>query len=195
VVIPYLIFLALVGAQRLAELAMSERNARWALERGGVELGRGHFTFMKILHGSFLFACAAEVLLLGRPFVPALGVPMGVLALAAQGLRLWTQRSLGPRWNARVIVLPGEPLVEDGPYRWVRHPNYLAVAVEGVAIPLVHCAWITALVFSAVNAALLAVRIRCEERALALHGGDAGSLEARPRFLPRPGRLARAAGA
>lgn len=191
----YLVFLALVGAQRLGELAISERNARWALAHGGVEAGQGHFRFMKLLHGAFLVACAAEVLLLKRPFVPALGVPMFGLALAAQGLRVWTLRTLGPRWNARVIVVPGAPVVESGPYRYVRHPNYLAVAVEGVAIPLIHGAWITAVVFSVLDAGLLAVRIRCEERALALHGRDAAHLDGRPRFVPRLGRLGPVEGA
>jgi methyltransferase len=192
VVTAYLVFLALVGAQRLSELVISERNARRALARGGVELGRAHFRFMKLLHGAFLFACAAEVVYARRPFVPALGVPMLVLALAAQGVRLWTLRTLGPRWNARVIVMPGAPVVDSGPYRYVRHPNYLAVAVEGVAIPLVHSAWITALVFSVLNAGLLAVRIHCEERALGLHCRGAQQLAGLPRFLPRLGRAGRA---
>lgn len=187
----YLVFLALVGVQRLGELVISERNARWALARGGVEVGRGHFRLMKLLHGGFLVACAAEVVLLHRPFVPALALPMLVLALAAQGVRLWTLRTLGPRWNARVIVLPGEPVVDAGPYRYVRHPNYLAVAVEGVAIPLVGGAWLTAAVFSALNAGLLAVRIRCEERALQRSCPGAARLDALPRFLPRPRAIPR----
>ena len=183
----YLLFLALVGAQRMGELVVSQRNTRWALARGGVELGQGHFRLMKLLHGAFLFACAAEVVLLQRPIVPLLAVPMLALALAAQGVRLWTMRALGPYWNARVIVLPGAPVVAAGPYRYVRHPNYLAVIVEGLAIPLMHGAWLTAAVFSVLNAALLAVRIHCEERALELHCPNAEHLDALPRFLPRLG--------
>lgn len=184
----YLVFLGLVALQRLAELALSERNARRALAQGGVESGQRHFRAMKLLHGAFLIACAAEVVLLERRFRPAVGVPMLGLALAAQGVRAWTMHALGPRWSARVIVVPGSPVVTTGPYRFLRHPNYLAVAVEGFAIPLVHGAWLTAAAFSLVNAALLAVRIRCEERALSAHGADAGRLEARPRFLPHWGR-------
>jgi len=188
----YLVFLGLIGAQRLVELALSERNARQALARGGVEFGRRHFRVMKLLHGAFLVACAAEVWLLRRPFVPALGVPMLALALAAQAVRGWTMHALGPRWNARVIVVPGSPVVTSGPYRFLRHPNYLAVVVEGVAIPLVHGAWITAAVFSLLDAALLVVRIRCEERAIGALCPDARRLEALPRFLPGRPRLERA---
>ena len=125
---------------------------------------------MKLLHTGFLLACAAEVLLLQRPFVPALGVPMLVLVLAAQALRYWAIASLGPRWNVRVITIPGIPLSTGGPYRFLRHPNYLAVVLEGIAIPLIHTAYLTALGFSLLNAWMLRTRIRCEERALGLTG-------------------------
>jgi methyltransferase len=184
VVIPYLALLALLGLERLVELRISRRHARWALARGGVEVGQRHFRVMKLLHGAFLAACAAEVVLLARPFVPALGWPMLGLALAAQALRYWAIASLGRRWNVRVIVVPGAPAVTRGPYRWLRHPNYLAVALEGVAVPLVHSAWWTALGFSLANAALLAVRIRCEERALAQHCDYDARLGGVHRFLP-----------
>lgn len=180
----YLAFLALLGLERLVELRISRRHAAWALARGGVEVGRRHFRVMTLLHGGFLAACAAEVVLLGRPFVPALGGPMLGLALAAQALRYWAIASLGPHWNVRVIVVPGAQAVTRGPYRWLRHPNYLAVALEGVAVPLIHSAWWTALGFSLANAALLAVRIRCEERALAQHCDYDARLGGVHRFLP-----------
>lgn len=166
-VIPYLALLLLVGAERLFELRLSRRNAARTMARGGVEHGRGHFVWMAALHAAFLPACALEVVLLDRPFLPVLGLPMLGLALAAQALRYWAVGALGTRWNVRVIVLPGEPLVRSGPYRWIRHPNYLAVAIEGFALPLVHTAWVTAVAFTALNAALLRVRIRCENAALA----------------------------
>lgn len=163
----YLVLLGLTALERLAELAVSTRNARWALGRGGVEHGRGHFGPMVVLHTALLLGCAAEVLVADRPFVPWLGWPMLALALGSQGLRWWCVRTLGRRWNTRVIVVPGLPLVTGGPYRWLRHPNYLAVVVEGVALPLVHSAWVTALVFTAANAwLLLGARIPTEERAL-----------------------------
>jgi len=181
----YLILLALVGIQRIGELVVSERNARRVLARGGVEVGQRHFRVMKPLHAVFLIACAAEVVWLHRPFVAWIGVPMLGLAAVAQALRFWSLHALGERWNARVIVTPGQAVVERGPYLFVRHPNYLAVVIEGVAIPMIHGAWITAVVFTVLNAGLLAVRIGCEERALADHCPGASGLGRLPRFLPR----------
>ncbi|MDQ1640747.1 MAG: methyltransferase, partial [Actinomycetota bacterium] len=98
---------------------------------------------------------------------PALGWPMLVLVLAGQALRWWCIRTLGPQWNTRVVLVPGLPLVSTGPYRFLRHPNYVAVVVEGVALPLVHSAWVTAVAFTVLNSVLLTVRIRCEDQALA----------------------------
>ena len=145
---------------------MSKRNIAWAKARGGVEYGFGHYPAMVVLHLGLLFGCLAEVLLLDRPFLPALGFPMLAVAVGAQALRWWSIRSLGPRWNTRVVVVPGLPLVERGPYRWFPHPNYVAVVAEGVALPLVHTAWVTAAVFTVLNVPLLAVRLRVEEAAL-----------------------------
>jgi methyltransferase len=124
---------------------------------------------MVALHTGLLIACPAEVWLADRPFVPALAWPMLAVLAGAQALRWWCIHTLGPRWNTRVIVVPGLPLVTGGPYRWrwLRHPNYVAVVAEGLALPLVHTAWITATVFTVLNAVLLTVRIRCENRALA----------------------------
>lgn len=156
-----------VAAERGAELVVARRNARWSLARGGTETGRGHYPAMVALHTALLAACLVEVELTDRPFLPPLGWTMVVVVLAAQALRWWCVRTLGPRWNTRVIVVPGLPLVDGGPYRWLRHPNYVAVAAEGVALPLVHGAWVTALVFTLLNAALMVVRIRCENGALA----------------------------
>ncbi|MFD7092430.1 isoprenylcysteine carboxyl methyltransferase family protein [Streptomyces sp. NPDC056652] len=155
-----------VGVERVAELVVARRNARWSLARGAVERGRGHYPPMVALHTLLLLGCLAEVWLADRPFDPALGWPMAAVVLAAQALRWWCIRTLGPRWNTRVLVVPGLPLVTGGPYRLLRHPNYVAVAAEGIALPLVHGAWITALLFTACNAVLLTIRIRCENRAL-----------------------------
>ncbi|MEV4558553.1 isoprenylcysteine carboxyl methyltransferase family protein [Kitasatospora sp. NPDC049285] len=166
--LPYILLVLLVGVERLAELAVARRNAAWSLARGGVEYGRGHYPPMVVLHTALLAGCLLETWWAGRPFLPVLGWPMLVLTVLAQGLRWWCIRTLGPRWNTRVIVVPGLPLVSGGPYRWLRHPNYLAVVVEGFALPLVHTAWVTALAFTLLNAALLVTRLRCEERALTL---------------------------
>lgn len=178
----YLLFLGLIAAERLVELAISRRNARAAFARGGVEVGRRHFRVMSAVHSLFLVSCAAEVLLLDRPFPGAPGVAAFAGALGAQGLRYWAIATLGPRWNVRIIFVPGEPPITSGPYRLVRHPNYVAVIAELALVPLIHGAWLTALLFSAGNAALLYVRIRSEEQALGSPYADA--FAHRPRFVP-----------
>ena len=163
----YALLVVAVGIERLAELIVATRNARWAFAHGGVESGRGHYPVMAAMHTALLVACIAEVAVADRPFLPWLGWPMLALVVASQALRWWCVATLGHQWNTRVIVVPGLPLVSAGPYRWLRHPNYVAVVVEVAALPLVHTAWVTALVFTLGNAAVLAVRIPVEERALA----------------------------
>jgi methyltransferase len=163
----YYTLLGVIAVERLAELVVSQRHAAALLRRGGVEYGAGHFPVMVALHVALLIGCVLEPLALHRPFIPALAWPMLAVVVAANTLRWWCIATLGPRWTARVIVLPGVPLVTAGPYRWFAHPNYVAVVVEGAALPLADSAWITACSFTAANAALLTVRLRCETRALA----------------------------
>ena len=156
-----------VGLERVAELVVSKRNAAWAFERGGVERGFGHYPVMVVLHTGLLVGALVEVWV-RRPDPPsALAWSMLALVVLSQALRWWCITTLGRRWNTRVIVVPGLPLVSGGPYRFIPHPNYVAVVVEGAALPLVGSAWITAVVFTVCNAALLTVRIRVEDQALA----------------------------
>src|SRR6185503_20091073 len=114
-----------------------------------------HYPWMVATHGSFLVACPLEVIGFDRPFVPLLGGPMLALLVGAMALRYWAIATLGRRWTTRVVVVPGLPVVTGGPYRFMRHPNYLAVVLEVAALPLVHTAWVTALVWSAANALVL----------------------------------------
>lgn len=158
--------IAAVAMERLAELVVSKRNAAWSLAQGGVETGQRHYVVMVVLHSGLLVGALAEVWIRRPGFSPALGFSMLALVLASQALRWWCIATLGRRWNTRVIVVPGLPLVEGGPYRWLPHPNYVAVVIEGFALPLVHSAWITALVFTLCNAVLLTARIRVENTAL-----------------------------
>jgi methyltransferase len=162
----YAALVAAVALERLAELVVSRRNAAWSLQRGGVEVGARHYPAMVVLHTGLLAGCLLEVLVAGRPFVPALGWPMLALGLGSQALRWWCIITLGHQWNTRVIVVPGLDLVVRGPYRWVRHPNYVAVVVEGLALPLVHSAWVTAGCFTVLNAVLLRARVSTEDAAL-----------------------------
>jgi methyltransferase len=163
----YFLLVAAVAVERLVELVVSRRNLAWSLARGGSVHGTGHWPFMVVLHTGLLVGAVVEVAVADRPFLPWLGWPMLGLVLASQALRWWCIRTLGPRWNTQVVVVPGLPLVRSGPYRVLPHPNYVAVVVEGFALPLVHTAWVTAVVFTALNLPLLAVRIRAEEAAMA----------------------------
>jgi methyltransferase len=173
---PYVALILAVGVERLAELIVAKRHAAWAFANGGVESGRGHYPAMVVLHAGLLIACIVEVLVADRPFIPWLGVTALVLVLAAQALRWWCIATLGSMWNTRIIVVPGRALVRRGPYKFMSHPNYVAVAIEGAALPLVHSAWITAVAFTVLNAILLlGFRIPAEERALSAAGAPARS--------------------
>jgi len=178
----YLGFLGLLGLERLGELLLSLRNARRARAAGAVEAGRGHYPVMVAFHSLFLLCCGAEVMLVPRSFPGVLGWAALAVAVLAQALRYWAVASLGVRWNTRVLVWPGVPPVTSGPYRFLRHPNYLAVVLEMVAVPLVYGAWVTAVVFSLGNILLLRVRIRSEEKALGPSWAEA--FVGRPRLLP-----------
>ncbi|MEO3430190.1 isoprenylcysteine carboxylmethyltransferase family protein [Pelagibius sp. CAU 1746] len=153
--------LILVAAQRLAELVYASRNTRRLKAEGAIESGAGHYPLLVAVHVLWFAALAA--------FIPADRLPDWALLgafLGLQGLRLWVLASLGRYWTTRVITLPGAPLVRRGPYRFLRHPNYLVVAGEIAVLPLAFGAWEIAVIFSLANAAVLAWRIRCEERAL-----------------------------
>jgi methyltransferase len=180
----FALLVLVVALERLVELRIASRNRLAALAAGGVEFGNPHYRVMKVLHTAFLLAALAEVWLLHRPFIPWLGWPMLVLVAAAMILRYWVIGTLGERWNTRIIVVDSwEPAVE-GPYRYIRHPNYVAVVVELFALPMVHTAWVTAVVFSVCNIALLVTRIRTEDAALARWHGYPEALGGHRRFVP-----------
>jgi methyltransferase len=155
----------LVGVQRLLELAYSRRNERRLRAHGAVELGSGHYPVIVAIHTLWLVSTLVEGLVRGPE--PPVWWPLPLAAfLLVQPLRYWAILSLGENWNTRVLVVPGGKLVRSGPYRYFPHPNYVVVAVEVLTFPLIFGAWITAVVFSLLNAALLYVRIRTENRAL-----------------------------
>jgi methyltransferase len=170
--VAYVGFVAAVGVERVVELVVSMRNLQWSRARGGREYGQRHYPVMVVLHTGLLLACVLESGLAHRPILAILAWPMVAVVLLTQALRWWCITTLGPRWNTRVVVVPGLPLVARGPYRWLSHPNYVAVVAEGIALPLVGSAWITAITFTLLNAALLRVRIRTENAALASAAGQ-----------------------
>ena len=158
--------LALVATQRIVELIWARRHVQQLLARGGYEVGARHYPLFFALHIAWFVAIYAEANFTGAR-LSALWTLWAGLAIAAQGLRYWAIVSLGEHWTTRVIVVPGMTLVTRGPFRWMRHPNYLAVTIEIACVPLIVDAWRTALVASVLNALLLAWRIRVETRALA----------------------------
>ena len=165
----FTVLILATGAERLWEMVVSTRNARKAFAEGGVEYGKRHFPWMVALHTGLLVGALAEVWVLDREFPGAIGWVMLVVAVACQVMRYVIIATLGDQWNTRVIVVPGRARVTRGIYRlpWLRHPNYWIVAIEGVALPLVHGAWITAVAFTVLNAILLlGFRIPTENRAL-----------------------------
>jgi methyltransferase len=154
--------IALVAVARLAELVYATRNTRALLAQGGVEIGRNHYVMIVLLHALWLASLWIFV-----PADAAISWPWLAVFVILQGLRVWVIASLGRFWTTRIVTLPGAPLVRRGPYRFVRHPNYLVVAGEILVLPLVFGAWRIALVFTLLNLAILAWRIRVEEQALA----------------------------
>jgi methyltransferase len=155
-----ILVLAFVTLQRLGELILARRNTQRLLDRGAIEFGRAHYPYIVVLHAAWL----------GGLWYLSWSEPANLVWLALyavlQGLRAWTLASLGAHWTTRIIVLPGEPLVRRGPYRWLSHPNYLVVAGEIAVLPLVFGEIEYAVVFSILNAAILFVRLRAETAAL-----------------------------
>jgi methyltransferase len=157
---------AIIAVQRVSELRLAKRNLQWALDQGGRLIEEPHYFLFFILHVGWLFAWPLEAWLRG----PQLGLawPAWLAGFAlAEALRYWAIASLGPRWNTKIVVIEGAPLIRRGPYRFIAHPNYLAVALELVCVPMVFGAWITAITCTILNAALLlGLRIPAETAAI-----------------------------
>jgi methyltransferase len=184
-VVLFLVLLALVGVARLAELRISRGHQRALAHLEVARRFDPHYPWMVALHASVLAGSALEVILLRRPFIAALAVPAAVFFVLGAGLRWWAIRSLGEHWNVRVMDSAGLGVVATGPFRWVRHPNYVGVFIEMAALPLIHSAWITAIVGSAGNAWVLRNRLRVEEPVLEAHPEYRAAMAGKPRFVPR----------
>lgn len=179
----YLILLSALVVERMFELYLARRNARRALENGAIEVGQAHYKVMIAFHALFIVSCALEGFFFPYRFPRAVAwFPLSA-EIVAQALRYWAVATLGERWNTRIIVIPETKPVTGGPYRFMRHPNYLAVVIEIAAVPMIGGAVFTAIAFSLGNAILLAVRIPAEERAMGWP--YARELGMRPRFIPR----------
>ena len=183
--IAYLGLLALVGIGRLAELAISRRNQSQLVKQGVRKVAEPHFRWMVLLHGGVLAAAGLEVLILHRPLIPALAISMGVLFILSNLLRWWVIRTLAGHWNVEVMASSQVGVVTSGPYRWVRHPNYVGVVAELFALPMIHTAWITALVGTAAYLGILRSRLAVEDGVLMASPAYRVMMGTKPRFFPR----------
>ena len=183
----YWALLLAIGAVRLAELRVSRRRQRGLAAQGVARAPEPHFRAMVILHTGLLLGAGGEATWSGRAPVPAISAAALLLVAAAIALRLWVIATLGPHWNVQIMDSAPLGVVTDGPFRWIRHPNYVAVFVELFALPLVHAAWTTAIVGTAVHVWVLSHRIRAEEAVLLAHAAYRETMAHKPRFVPRIG--------
>lgn len=180
------LFTGLLALQRLFELMAARRHAAVVVAAGFHEVAGGQMPFFVALHAGFLAALVGEILTYGSVW-ESRSLLWAASFAAAQGLRVWCIRSLGRFWNTRIYIRAGMHLVRKGPYRRIRHPNYVAVAIEFLSVPLIVGAWRTALTFSVLNLAMMAWRIPAEERAIRQWAAPAdwAAYQALPRFIPR----------
>jgi methyltransferase len=183
-VILFLGLIFIVAALRILELRISKRHQKEMTEQGATKARDPIFPVMAMFHSVLLIAAAAEVVILHRPLLPALAIPMTALFLAANAVRWWVIRTLGQHWNVQVMDSTKLGVITSGPFRYVRHPNYAAVFVEMIALPLIHTAWITALGGAIAHVIVLSVRLSAEERVLFANPDYAAAMSGKPRFLP-----------
>jgi len=161
----FLIVISIVILQRLIELVIAKRNEKWMRSQGAFEAGAGHYPFMVAMHMAFFISLLTEVMVYDQ-LLSRLWIPLLTVFLVAQVMRIWCLASLGKFWNTKIIILPGADVVRKGPYRFIRHPNYLIVTTELLVLPLLFGAYFTAIIFSLLNLWMLSVRIPAEEQAL-----------------------------
>ena len=183
-VLAYLAVVAAVALLRFAELAISVRHRRALAAAGAAPIHEPHFKWMALLHTAILAGAAIEVIALHRPFIPAMALPALLLLVAATWTRWWVIQTLGSHWNVGVMDSTRQGVVDSGPYRWVRHPNYTAVFVELLALPLIHTAWITAVAGSIAHVFVLRQRVATEDRVLLANADYAARMGAKPLFFP-----------
>jgi len=183
-VVFYLALLATVGIVRLFEVRLSSHNQKRMTDLGVQKIGEPHFRWMVLLHAGVLLSAALEVLLLHRPWIPPLAAGAGAAFMAANLLRWWVIRTLSGHWNVQVMASSDLGVVTGGPYKWVRHPNYLAVVLELLALPLIHTAWITAIWATLANTWILKRRISVEESVLMANPVYRVTMGSKRRFIP-----------
>jgi methyltransferase len=180
----FLALLLAVAALRILELRISKRHQQRMTSRGAAKVKDPYFRWMAMFHTLVLIGAAVEVVFLHRPLMPALAIPMFALFVAANLVRWWVIRTLGEHWNVQVVNSTKLGFVTSGPFRYVRHPNYAAVFVEMIALPLIHTAWITALVGAIAHIVVLTLRLSVEDPMLLSNPDYAAAMGSKPRFLP-----------
>jgi methyltransferase len=183
-VIAFLALLLAVGLLRIFELGVSRRHQQQMIAGGATKVKEPHFRWMVLVHTAVLIGAALEVVVLRRPFIPILAVVMLFLFLAANGVRLWVVRTMGKLWNVQVMNSTSLGVVTSGPFRFVRHPNYTAVFIEMFSLPLIHTAWITALLGCVGYALALSRRLVLEESVLFANPTYRTAMAGKRRFLP-----------
>jgi len=183
-VIAYLGLLVVVALLRIYELQISRRHQREMERHGASKVSDPNFRWMVLLHSAVLAGAAAEVVFLHRPFYPRFAGICLTLFIGANVVRWWVIRTLGEHWNVQVMNSTGLGIITTGPFRYVRHPNYAAVFVEMLVLPLIHCAWITAIAGSAAHVMVLSQRLATEERVLFSDAHYREAMARKPRFLP-----------
>jgi methyltransferase len=183
--IAYLGLLTVAGAGRLAEMRLSRRNQRRMIAQGASQVSEPHFPWMVALHAGVMIGAGVEVIVLHRPLIPALAIPMAILFLLSNVLRWWVIRSLRGHWNVQVVDSARLGVVTSGPYRWIRHPNYVAVFVELLSLPLIYTAWITALAGAVCDILILQKRLAVEDAVLLANPAYRAAMGGKPRFFPR----------
>jgi methyltransferase len=184
-VILFLALLVAVAAMRIFELRISKRHQQEMTARGAAKVKDPNFRWMAMFHALVLILAAVEVVVFDRPFLPTLAIPMLALFVVANAVRWWVIRTLGEHWNVQVMDSTRLGVVTSGPFRYVRHPNYAAVFIEMIALPLIHTAWITALAGAIAHVIVLAMRLSTEERVLLANPDYAAAMGPKPRFIPR----------
>jgi len=180
----FTIFISFIIFQRVVELLLAKSNEKWMLKQGAIEFGKRHYRMIVILHFMFMICFSMEKLLLNLGLSTLWPAIFGVFILA-QVLRIWIIASLGRCWNTKIIVLPQFPVIRKGPYRFLRHPNYVVVSLEIIVIPLLFSAYFTAIMFTVLNSLVLMIRIPAEEKALKALTAYEGIFQDCHRFVPK----------
>jgi methyltransferase len=183
-VILYLLLLVIVALLRIFELRISRRHQRQMVAAGASKINEPRFFWMVSLHTAVLLGAALEVVFLHRPFIPVLAAVCFVIFLAANAVRWWVIRTMGEHWNVQVMNSTSLGVVTTGPFHYVRHPNYAAVFVEMLVLPLIHTAWITAIAGSLAHIVVLSQRLKTEEQVLFSDARYRAAMAGKPRFLP-----------